>query len=566
MPAAVSLTSLRERLVAVKLPRLCSDSELASVLGDQVTPRRLLSFVEAEPGLIIEVLQRANARLHESAEPRGVQQALNLLGLSQVQGLLRSQRGQPRLTPGVPGHANCLRAMATSRLAWLYLSPWLRSSLASDEDQRLSMLIVLGVARWKLPLAEPAIASEIERRVEAGERRASVERRLLGATLDQLNLLHLQDLGFPNVEQYRPLLRIDPDSLAAAARHAWLQTQALDLPPALAQALRQKEWGCSLAYALALQTQADWYCGRTRQLVAAASAWLRRPLDEVLRGLQRQAVNASTEERFTRGLRAPAVGLLWPPRPPRAGVTDAAASTASPTRRLAPWMQPQPASPAPPTHALNEVHTAPAPVAATVHEPQAPAAPLGPAPERAALLQSGPSAARLPNYLQRCEHAAFKDLRELLARTLQLFAALQLQRSALFLRRAGSDPLSCYIAQGFAPATARGLSIAAGEHGLLPRLLAQQNSAFWVQPAQLPSIAGKLPTALAEWPNSTGFALAAVQTGGHAFGFWWADSGETGAALTPTRFAEFRRAVGGFGPEFARLMRAQQQAAAKSAQ
>jgi hypothetical protein len=310
------LAPLLAQLREIRLPMLATRAERSEALAEGVELRKLQGLAEHEPALAVDILQQVNARRDSSDDLRGLQQGVHLLGSGGVQRLLR-QHGAVEFDSDQPGHRLCLQAMATSRLAWLYLAHWLRAALASDEDSRLSVLTLLGVARWKLPLANPALCAHIEQRVDAGERRLRVEREVLGADLDTINIWHLQDLGFKGIEEASQQLRPSGRLIAEAARCAWTREFAPELPGSLKNALRERLLGCGFAYSLALETQVDWYGPRARSLLRAASTWLARPLEETLRGVYRQALFASGETVLTHGLRAPAVGLLWPPRAAR---------------------------------------------------------------------------------------------------------------------------------------------------------------------------------------------------------------------------------------------------------
>jgi len=568
--AQLALAHWRERLRGVALPRLCGDADAAALGGEQVAPKRLLAHAESEPGFAIEVLRLANARLREGEPPRGLAHALKLLGQTQLKTLVRMP-GAPRFDARAPGHLACLQAMATSRLAALYLRGWLRHQLASDEDSRLAVLQVMDLWRWKLPLIEPALVASLETRVAAGEARTRVERALLGCAPEALACAHLQDLGFVEVDAHARLLTIEPRFLARAAR-CGLRGEAESTPQpdaALAQALRERLLGCHLALALAHSTQANWYSVRTESLVAVAACWLGRGRGPVLRGLQRQAVLASAESAFTTGLRAPAVALLWPPRARRIpSAPQGRSATATPGATIA---QPLRGGSRAGLSASVSTSADSAAAAAATAQRQMPASgastpqPATTRRESGAQAASGDPAAALERFLQRCGHQTQADLRALLTDGVHVLRALGFRRCALFLRQAGSTRCGVYFATGFDPVQApRGLTIDPGEHGLLPRLLSQAGAAFWLQPSMLAGITGKLPGALAGWPLPSGFALAGVSSAGRSFGFWWADAGVQGD-LDASRFAAFRKLAQAFGPELARLLKAQRAQASTAA-
>lgn len=498
------LRPLLESLRHTPLPRVAAETEHRLALAETVELKQLQSLAEREPGLALAILQAANARTGADDAPRGLQQGIHRLGSGGVQRLLRGLRAV-RYDRTQPGHLLALRTMATSRLAWLYLAHWLRAALASDEDARLSSLILLDVARWKLPLAAPALAAQIEHRVESGERRARIERELLGADLDSINLWHLQDLGVPQANALVAGCRWTPTLLARTAAAARSDIRAQDLPPHLKGSLRERGLLCSLARALAQETQVDWYSTRTRHLLQAAATITGRPLDEVLRGVQRQAVFASREALFGEDAPAPAGGLLRPPRPPRS------------LRRVA--------------QAVAESN---------------PTAPTQAAPANS---QGGVAA-----FAQRCQ-SGHPDLRSLFTDSARLFTRLGLKRCALFLRETDQAALACYFSFGFpAGQASRSLRLPTGEPGLVKLLLARPGVAFRVARAQRAVIGDKLPAALADWAPDSGMLLATVAVQGRAVGFWWADSGPVGAEASAETFADFRRAVEAFGSAFTRQL------------
>lgn len=511
-PRPPHLLPLLAQLKQTALPRVAAEAEHRRALAGTVELKQLQSLAEREPGLALAILQAANARTGAEDTPRGLHQSIHRLGSGGVQRLLRGLPA-PRHDRSQPGHRLAVQAMATSRLAWLYLAHWLRAGLASDEDARLASLTLLDVARWKLPLAAPVLAAEIERRVEAGERRARVERERLGADLDTINLWHLQDLGLRYADALVAGCRWTPALLAEAAAAVRSDNRAPDLPPRLSLSLRERGLLSSLARALALETQVDWFSARTRRLLKAASAVVGRPLDEVLRGLQRQAVFASREALFGDDAPAPAAGLLRPPRPPR-------------SLRRGPQASPQDTS-----------------IASTVQS-------------AAAGSNTNPADGQelVAAFAQRCQ-SGHPDLRSLFTDSARLFTRLGLRRCALFLRETDQDALACYFSFGFpAGQASRSLRLPTGEPGLVKLLLARTGVAFRVARAQRAVTGDKLPAALADWAPDSGMLLATVAVQGRAVGFWWADSGPVGAEASAETFADFRRAVEAFGSAFTRQL------------
>lgn len=512
------LAPLLEQLRNASVPRLSSEADFKIALREDVELRQLHMLAEQEPGLAIQILQQANGRMRAGDDLRGVQQSIHLLGSKGVQRLLRAQNA-PSLDIAKPGHRLCLQAMASTRLAWLYLAHWLRSGLSSDEDSRLSHVTLLGLARWKLPLVQPSLAMQIESRVHAGERRIRVERELLGVDLDAINAWHLDDLGLQEVAALLRTLPLTPQALASLAQHAWTVATPPNVPARLKPILRERLLGCVLAHALALDTQVDWYSRRTNSLLRATSTWLGRPLEETLRGVQRQALFASDEPIYTQGLRAPAVGLLWPPRHPRSLGHKQAPPLPSPTGLRS-------ARPATATMSADSLVAA---------------------------------------FQRRCD-SGHADLRALLIDTVHLFGRLGMKRCALFLRHTEQDAQACYFSHGFAAGQAeRGLSFSLPPGGLITQLLSKPNTAFRIQPQQCAAVLAKLPSSLSGWPSVGGFALAAVTIRGRAVGFWWADAGLSSPSAQ-IDFPGFRNVVEVFAPAFTRLMASRAQAITRTGQ
>jgi hypothetical protein len=356
------------------------------------------------------------------------------------------------------------------------------------------------------------VAIEIERRVQAGERRSRVERALLGVDLDTLNVWHLEDLGLPCAASLKRCAW-PPTLLAQAARQLRGSLEAQELSQKLKLALRDRGLLCGLAQALALEVGIDWHSQRTRALVFAAAAASGKPAEEVLRGVHRQALFVSHEAMFGDDAPAPAAGLLRPPREPRA----------LPRR-----------TPIPPM-AQSAI-----PVAADATPAAAAARPAG---EKA-----------IASFAQRCT-SGHPDLRSLLTDVVRLFTQLGLVRCALFLRETDQSALACFFSYGFPPGQAgRDLRLPAGEPGLVKLLLAQPGVAFRVAETQRAGVGSRLPAALADWPPHTGMLLATIAVQGRAVGFWWADAGPDGLEASTETFALFRCAVESFGPGFTRQL------------
>jgi HDOD domain len=486
-----------ERLAAVRLPWLSPPHIQQRMLGVNISVRDLLELIEADLPLAVEVIVIAGRALRPSGKPlQGLQHAVSLLGIERVQALIRTRRDTP-LDLTQPAHHAVFQAMATTRLACLFTNHWTASHAGTDPEPLIWSTALLDLVRWKLPLAAPREAAEIERQVAAGQRRATAERELLGTTLDALTPAHLDALGLPQAVHPLP-----PRALAEAARFAWTGAVAPDVPPTCLQALQQPGAVCGIAQGLALSVQESWYSGRTRRWMAVAAVYMNQPRDHLRADLLQLALHASRELSFTRSLVAPAARLLWPPPRPR---------------RTLPVRQ----------------------------DPSAPAA------------HTTPTTPRPSHPVKDAGKVAPRDLRELFSNTVQtLTQTLGLRRCALFLKASEGAHLGCVFAQGFeGTVVVRGLTVAVEDNHLPRRLLQHAGGFLWVRDTQASTARQQLPAVLAPLVLDTGVALGVVDIAGYPKGLWWADTGGTDRSLDAATCAAFKQFTRSFGVDFTRLAR-----------
>jgi hypothetical protein len=576
-PASASdpVAHWRQRLRGVSLPAV-SDAAAWTALQDEVEDLDAAhELIARDLPLALALLVEAQRSPRIAANASGLQHVLRLLGSNGIRTRLRDW-SHGWIEPRQPAQRLVLQALANSRLACLFLQRWMHHSLVADADARLWMTALLGVARWKLPLLDMRLALEIERRVSLGERRQRVERALLGCSMEVLGTLHLVDLGFADAGLLATRVALSPRLIASAARRARHNALPEALPSALARQLREPLVGCGLAYALALETQRDWYSARCQRLIHAAATCLNRPVSGVLDDLHRAALMASEEDLYTRGLLAPAARLIRLPQPrlqrrrvePRqAAAAQASRSSAQASAPAAttptPTPTPTPASASASASASARRPVAAAPAAATPTSaparslPNAPSPPLA-APATAAAPAPAPKQSSEPGYLARCRERSFASLPAFLRASGGFLAEAGLGRCALFLRMKQPERLVGYYAEGFAePGALRQISFAPADGALLQRLLRDPRGALWVQPTQVSAAISSLPPALRDWPPRGGFLLVTVQVNEAPMGFWWADRGTDAAPVDAPRFAAARQLASAFGSEFTRLIRAQ---------
>lgn len=487
-----------ERLAAVRLPWLSPPHIQQRMLGVNISVRDLLELIEADLPLAVEVIVIASRALRPSGKPlQGLQHAVSLLGIERVQALIRTRRDTP-LDLTQSAHHAVFQAMATSRLACLFTNHWTASHAGTDPESLIWSTALLDLVRWKLPLAAPREAAEIERQVAAGQRRATVERELLGTTLDALTPAHLDALGLPQTVHPLP-----PRALAEAARFAWTGSVAPDMPSTCLRALQQPGAVCGIAQGLALSVQESWYSGRTRRWMAVAAVYMNQPRDRLRADLLQLALHTSRELSFTRSLVAPAARLLWPPPRPR---------------RALPARQERSAASA--THPV-------------------------------------PTAPRPGNPVKDTGTVAPRNLRELFSNTIQtLTQTLGLRRCALFLKASDGSHLGCVFTHGFeGTAIVRGLTVPVEDNHLPRRLLQHAGGFLWVRDTQASTARQQLPAVLAPLVLDTGLALGVVNIDGQPKGLWWADTGGADRSLDATTCATFKQFIRSFGADFTRLAR-----------
>lgn len=416
-PATDRPIDWRQRLREARLPALADEDAWKALMAEADDPDATQDRIAFDLPLGLSFLVEANQSPRIGANLTGLHHALRMFGTERVKRRLKEWPAG-RLDPAQPAHRLTLQSLASSRLACLFLSRWMRHTLVPDAEYRLWATALLGVARWKLPLVDERVALAVERRVAQGERRPRVEAELLGVAMEALTVEHLQDLGFADAPALANRARLDARHIGEAARCA--REQALPLTPgdALQRRLRDPLVCAGLAYALALETQVDWHSPRCALLVRAAATALNRPVSGVLEDMHRAAIEASGEALYVRGLLAPAARLIRLPRP-----------------RLSNDPAPEAvATPAPP--------------------PAASAAPAAQPPARPAR-----TASVATEYLARCRTHGFASVPEFLRASVDMLAALGLPRCALFLRMKNPERIANYLSQGLGdPARVRQIS------------------------------------------------------------------------------------------------------------
>lgn len=548
----------RSQLSQAPLPVLSDDEALAALLLPSASLQQIQAGLQADLPLALDAVLLAARLPRIQGEVQGLQHALNVLGAEKVQHLVRARSKRP-LDPARPAHRACLQAIAVSRFAARLVDSWERPKLGKVPGGNPEYLewvaLLLGLARWKLPLLAPELHLQVERRARAGERRARVEAELLGCSIDELNAALLEDAGLPTDALLRKAVTPHSALLGAAAGHAWTAALAPELPPAVARWLRQRTTVSVLAHLLAWSIHDGWYSRRTLLLLRTLSAHLNQPLERVTAGVRATALRASRAPEFVGRVFVPAQQLFWPPAPPRSlqrtrpvGAAGALVPPATPARPAATSA----AAAAAPAARETVVYSG---FAATPTPAPARGAPAPHSVAAAATTTAQPDADVVHAFSQNCLHGRYGDLRQFMTATsLTLEKGLGLRRCLLFLKAANTDRLGCYFAHGFdGLVEARKLGAPAADDNLVARIFARSGGSLWIDHARVAAARLQLPAELRPYAPAGGFLLGTIQLKERPVGVIWADGGDCSTPLGAQHYAQFRHMIHHFGSEFSRL-------------
>lgn len=554
---AKGLDYWRRELVAVRMPVLSTAQALETLLDPGIGMDTLRTMLHGDIPLALEVILLAAREPRIDGEVQGLQHALNMLGVDKVQALARRCADQG-LDASAAARHEAVRAMATSQFGRVLQADWAHHHGGEHAEYLEWLTLLLGVARWKLPLAAPELHQEIEARAAAGERRARVEEALLGCSPVELNAAHLQDLGLPASPALTTIMDRAGTMLAHAGRYAWQGGMAPELPIALARYLHQRGADAVLAHLIAWATHDNWYGGHTTTLLHAASAMTNLPLDEIVASTRRVAVRISHAAAFIDHRPVACERFFWPPPPPRSPgaqmpASRAAARPADSDAHTDGWH-------ARSQHAGDDrtrLVTTRLEGETQADEPSS-AAPKATQPKAHGGIGGEPVTEIIEAFMQNCQHGRYRDLRAFFADTAHtLEQGLGLARCLLFLKASAADRLSCYFAYGFAPEdNAKALWVPAGDDNLLARLFRHAVGSTCIDRTRLAAGRRQLPEVLRAHVRPAGFLLGAIHLGDRPVGVIWADGGDADPVLDANRHAEFKHMIRHFGAEFTRLTQA----------
>lgn len=515
-----------QRLVAVELPLLSPPAVIDALLDEDPPTARLIDALQRDLPLGLAVLLEGQKRLRHG-QVASLSHAVGALGLGGIQRVVQRQAARP-LNPEQPGHSDYAAAVATSRLAAHLVAQFAPNDTLEERLRKMWEMQVQMMAEWRLPLAAPDLAHQIQTRIAAGERPAQVEQALLGCQMRELNAALAAHFGLIERDDNRATQVLDALHLGQAARLAWVDANPKPVPTELGRWLYQPSTLPSVLHLLAHEAMRSWYSPRTRLLQDVLSTHRHWRIEAVMVATRRAAVAAS-REMLTRGvLVSPATRLLWPR-----------------------WQRPKRALGRPTTAHPGTT------TSATQASPHASHLPRS-------IDRGSPARTLIDQFVDDCTQGRHADLGAFFqAFQRVLSTGLGMERFALFLKTSQADQLVCFMARGFGPAIIpRQYVVSLVDGNLLAKVFSQPHGFLLGQSERLPSLRQRLPAALQSDLYPGGAMWGSVQVQDRSVGVVWADGGSSALRLDDTQYAGFKLVCRHFGEALTRLMRQQKQRAA----
>lgn len=497
-------------LATIQLPVLSAPEALAALLDPAISVQGMARLLRADLSLALDALLMAARLPQVGGEPQSMAHAVAVFGVERLQNLVRA-RMERVFDPERPGHRGFARALIVNRLAAMLVERWDGTRQPGGAESLYWMTLACGSVRFRLPLLAPAVAEEIERRVQAGEDRSRVEAQVLGCRSDALAWRLVREMGLTLDPALIDSLHVTGLRLARAARQANDPfSTALSSDPGLAW-LRQRQALCILGHLVAWSVHdgagrvrhnasgaardwrpwQGWHAPRTLELMKVVAVHLRWPLDKVISSAHNVAVRASRLPDLLEDFAAPAESLIWP-------------------------------------------------------APQLPPPPQLPLPTLAAEAMPGWAVdeGKLQQFTEHSRSGRVASVRELLTAALQTVRdALGLPRALVLVGTAQDARLKCRLAQGFDDRQALAV-VAVDPQGddLIARLYRHAGS-LAVTPQRLKLVRGQLPPALQTLAPATGMLLATLKSSAGAWGVLWVDAGDQQAAPDQACYEAFCRIV-----------------------
>lgn len=563
----MAVDTWRKKLASATLPMLSSTPALEELLSASIDLGRMARLLDRDPPLALDIVLAAGRLPNAPDAVQSLQHALNLMGVDRAQRFIHGRKAR-RLNPQNYAHRMFLQAVSVGRFAASLVARWEEKHAPGSSGYLACLTLLLGLARWKLPLGDPQVARTIEARAWAGERRSVVEAELLGCSMAELNRAILIDSGFPPDAPLLDSFVPDNAMLLAAADCAWTKQIACEVPAPIGRWLRQPTMPALLAHLLAWAAQDAWYANRTLLYLKVVSARENKPLDFIIADTHRTAVFAARSLGDLAGLvLTPAEQLFFPRQKTRSlrskpkNDTSPEAATGRPAPKsppardesspTAPKRQAPPAPP-PPTKDKNRPQPPAQAVAQGAPQPptQKPTQTPKPAPAQK------PDAKLVQEFVRSCRENKFRDVRELMQKTGEVLdKGMDLKRSMIFLVHAKKGQLSCDMRHGYdSEQHSVPISMPTSETNLLTRLLEQAGS-IHVTTERVVSARTQLPSEMADLVCSSGFGVTAIRLNGKAVGLILADTGVETSELHPRQYEALRIVSANFSTALTGIMK-----------
>ncbi|ODC04192.1 hypothetical protein BFW38_12290 [Terasakiispira papahanaumokuakeensis] len=507
-----------KRLAELEAPILSQRQQLQRMLSPSISLLDLEHALAADPMLAWPVLLKAAQLPRIGGQVQGLQHALNLLGLDKTQACIRAH-SKPAYDRNQPGHTHYLQALSVGEFAAQLLRLWESPQYPGGTEHMAWSTMLLSLGRYLMPLLEPKLMAQLERRVALGERRSRVEHSLLGCNLAEITIAMLRLKGLPE-SQWPPMIDSrTPRHIAAAGHFAWTDIMAPELPRHIALWLRRPNTGMLLAHLLAWRAYDGWYDRATWRLLHTVSAYLNQPLSQVVASVHHCAARTSRLQRHTEIVTVGEL-LLHPPRAPRTLNTDPTESRSH-------------------TESQRAATAAPA-LQTTSHD------------DALNVTTPAPDIHHLKQWLKAVQQGQYTDLRALMhSAAITMTKGLGIERCLLLMRPPKSEALRCYYAHGFVePDHLRQLTLTEHSDGVLARMM-NDGGALKVNADRVNAIKRQLPPPLNTLCLQSGLLLASIHLNHHVVGLLWADTGHAEIQLHDQHYLGFKKVAQAISHGFA---------------
>lgn len=541
---AKGLNHWRKELLKVSLPALAdTGARLTQKLKTpDVSLHELEQIIADDPVLSFQMIAQASrVRTNPENDVLSLPHALSLLGMDKLRPLL-SKVKYIRFDPAKTAHNAFLQALNISLHAATQAYKIAEQKSPGSGEGNYWISLRLSSVFWQLALASPKTYHAIEKRVQTGESRHSVEMELMGCTTQQLTRAMLKDWYLSEYTQsnLNTLLGAKPRMLATIARCAWREGLAPEVPKSVGHFL-QTPWTASvLAHWLALNAAVNWAGPKTERIERMIATYLHQHFDEVVPFLHRNAVLCSASHQLD-GVWLPAIKLLHPPLKKRSLPKKTTADEVKKAKRFKDL-----SSDTRKRAELKPVRVPAEPLKARTNQQPVAASSAPGQPRKTAKSESKPIAVQTAlfklYYLQTVKQQQVFSIHQMMDGASQvLHFDLGLTRCILFMKSRSHGSVKGVYAKGFDDNTPFGkMTLSADSKHLFGKLLSKQ-SALWVKPESRQRYIKSLPDGLWEHlqePNE--FVLSSIMLRGKVSGILYADTKGSTQPLSESHYATFR--------------------------